>query len=57
MFEYAFNLPNEGKLIRKAVDASIEAGIVTEDLTKDGKTYSTSEVGEWITNYINNYQL
>ena len=57
MFEYAFNLPNEGKLIRKAVDASIEAGIVTQDLAKDGKTYSTSEVGEWITNYVNNYQL
>ena len=52
MFEYAFNLMDEGKMIREAVDASIEAGIVTEDLAQNGKSYKTSEVGQWIADYI-----
>lgn len=52
MFEYAFLLTNEGSLIREAVDASIEANVVTEDLAKDSRPYSTTEVGQWITDYI-----
>jgi len=52
MFEYGFNLPAEGALIRKAVNASLEAGIVTEDIADSGKSYRTSEVGAWITEYI-----
>lgn len=54
MFEYGFNLPEESALIRQAVNASLDAGIVTEDIADGGKAYSTSEVGEWITNYIKN---
>jgi len=49
MFEYAFGLMEEGKAIRKAVAASIEEGIVTEDL---GGNYSTSAVGDWIADKI-----
>ena len=52
MFEYAFSLMDEGRAIREAVTASIDAGIVTEDLASGGKAYSTSEVGEWIANKI-----
>lgn len=52
MFEYAFNLMDEGKLIREAVDASMAAGIVTEDIAESGKAYKTSEVGQWIVDYI-----
>ena len=52
MFELAFGLKEEGALIRKAVDASMDKGIVTEDIAKDGKAYQTSEVGEWIEDYI-----
>ena len=52
MFEYAFGLMEEGKLIRDAVAASMDAGIVTEDIAQGGKAYSTSEVGKWITEYI-----
>jgi len=52
MFEYAFGLMEEGKLIRKAVDASMEQGIVTEDIASSGKAYKTSEVGEWIVEFI-----
>ncbi|MDD5950264.1 MAG: 3-isopropylmalate dehydrogenase [Bacteroidales bacterium] len=48
MFEYAFGLMEEGRAIREAVAASIEKGIVTEDLAGNGKAYSTSEVGDWI---------
>jgi len=53
MFEYAFNLMEEGALIREAVEKSIEQGIVTIDLSGEGKSYSTSEVGKWIVDYIN----
>jgi len=52
MFEYAFNLEEEAKLIRDAVTASMEAGIVTEDIACGGKVYKTSEVGEWLVKYI-----
>ena len=54
MFEYAFNLMEEGALIREAVNASLEAGVVTEDIADGGKTYTTSEVGEWIERFIRN---
>lgn len=52
MFEYAFGLMAEGAVIREAVDAAIAAGVVTEDLARDGKPCSTSEVGQWIADYI-----
>ncbi|NWJ51142.1 MAG: 3-isopropylmalate dehydrogenase [Bacteroidetes bacterium] len=54
MFEYAFNLMPEGALIREAVEQSIVQGIMTVDLSGTGKAYSTTEVGEWIINYIKN---
>jgi 3-isopropylmalate dehydrogenase len=53
MFEYAFELKEEGRLIREAVNASMDAGVVTEDIaSKGGKAYSTSQVGDWIVNYL-----
>ena len=53
MLEYAFGLKEEARLIREAVNASIEIGIVTEDIAGEGsKAYKTSEVGEYIVNYI-----
>ena len=52
MFEYAFNLMDEGKLIREAVAASMTAEVVTEDIVQGGKAYKTSEVGDWIADYI-----
>ncbi|MBP8777605.1 MAG: 3-isopropylmalate dehydrogenase [Bacteroidaceae bacterium] len=53
MFEYAFDLKEEAKLIRDAVDASMDGNIRTEDIQVEGhKPCSTSEVGEWIVNYI-----
>ncbi len=52
MFEYGFELMEEGAMIREAVNASMEAGIVTEDIADGGKAYSTSEVGEWIREYL-----
>ena len=51
MFEYAFDLKEEGKLIRDAVAASMSAGVVTVDIA-EGKAYKTSEVGDWIANFI-----
>jgi len=52
MFEYNFRRMEEGAWIREAVNASLEAGIMTEDIAGDGKAYTTSEVGEWIARYI-----
>ena len=53
MFDYAFGLKDEAKLIRDAEDASMNELIRTEDIQEAGnKAYSTSEVGEWIVNYI-----
>ena len=49
MFEYAFGLMDEGKAIREAVAASLEAGMTTEDL---GGRCSTSEAGDWIASRI-----
>jgi 3-isopropylmalate dehydrogenase len=51
LFEYAFSLMDEGKLIRQAVAASMDAQVVTEDIA-EGKAYKTSEVGDWIADYI-----
>jgi 3-isopropylmalate dehydrogenase len=52
LFEYAFNLVEEGKAIRDAVTASINAGVVTEDIAREGKACKTSEAGDWIAHYI-----
>jgi len=51
LFEYAFGLKEESNVIREAVAASMTEGYVTEDITED-KAYKTSEVGDWIANYI-----
>ena len=54
MFEYAFGLMEEGQIIREAVTASMDAGFVTEDITTEPgqKARKTSEVGDWLVNYI-----
>ena len=52
MFEYSFGLMEEGRAIREAVAASIEEGVVTEDLSAGGKAFRTSEVGDWIAAHI-----
>ena len=52
MFEYAFGLKEEGKLIREAVTASMDAGVVTEDISEKGQAFSTSAVGDWVAAYI-----
>jgi 3-isopropylmalate dehydrogenase len=53
MFDYAFDLKAEAGLIRKAVDASMDANIRTQDIQVEGeKPYSTSESGKWIVDYI-----
>ena len=51
MFEYAFNLMDEGKVIRDAVAASMAEGYVTEDIA-EGTAYKTSQVGNWIAEWI-----
>jgi 3-isopropylmalate dehydrogenase len=55
MFEYAFGLKNEAECIRKAVDKSLNDGIVTEDIAVEGKACKTSEIGEWICKQIKHF--
>lgn len=52
MFEDAFGLKEEAKLIRDVVNKSLAEGIVTEDLAGDNKAYKTSEVGDWLAKNI-----
>ena len=52
MLEYAFGLMEEGRAVREAVSASIEAGCVTVDLAGGGECHTTSEVGDWVADYI-----
>lgn len=57
MFESAFDLNEEAKLIRHAVGKSIAEGIVCEDIAWQGKAYSTSQVGDWICEFISKQNL
>lgn len=52
LFEY-FNLIEEGALVRKAVDASLDANVRTPEIqVSDGAKYGTKEVGAWIVDWI-----
>ena len=49
------NLVEEGALVRRAVDASLDACVRTPEIqVPDGPHYGTIEVGQWIINYIVN---
>ena len=53
LFEY-FNLAEEGRLVREAVDASLAANVRTPEIqVAGGAHYGTREVGDWIVEYIN----
>ena len=53
LFEY-FNLVEEGALVRKAVDASLDVNVRTPEIqVADGSKYGTKEVGAWIVDWIN----
>ena len=47
LLELALDLNEEATAVRNAVDRSMEAGIVTEDIAEE-KSYKTSEVGDWL---------
>ena len=52
LFEY-FNLMEEGALIRRAVNASLDANVRTPEIQVEGAPrYGTDAVGAWIVNYI-----
>ena len=52
LYEY-FGLSQEGALIRKAVDASLEQNVRTPEIqVEGGQHYGTREVGQWIVEYI-----
>ena len=48
-----FGLVEEGKMVRQAVDASLDANVRTPEIQVEGGAhYGTKEVGEWIVNWI-----
>ena len=50
-----FGLNTEGQLIRKAVNASLDANVRTPEIqVEGGNTYGTIEIGKWIVDYIKN---
>lgn len=52
LFEF-FGLEEEGKIIRKAVDASLDSNVRTPEIqVEGGNKYGTKEVGEWLVDYI-----
>ena len=52
LFEY-FDLKEEGAMIRKAVNASLDAHVRTPEIqVEGGAQYGTKEVGQWIVDYI-----
>ena len=52
-----FGLNEEGALIRKAVNASLDANVRTPEIqVEGGAKYGTREVGEWIVNYIREWK-
>lgn len=53
MFKYAFGLSQEAELIEEAAEQSIKQGIHTQDISMENSV-STSDVGDWICNYISN---
>ena len=53
LYEY-FDLKEEGALIRKAVNASLDQNVRTPEIqVEGGAKYGTKEVGAWIVDYIN----
>lgn len=52
LFEY-FNLKEEANLIRRAVDASLDANVRTPEIQVEGAPkYGTKEIGQWLVEYI-----
>ncbi len=51
LLEYSFELVEESKLIRKAVDNAVNSGFVTEDIQKEDAK-STDEVGDRVADEI-----
>ncbi len=51
LLELALNLTKEAQAIRDVVTKSMEAGVVTVDIA-EGKSYKTSEVGDWLAKNI-----
>ena len=49
----SLNLLEEAKAVRDAVNASLDANFVTEDISKEASK-STSEVGDWIAEKVKN---
>jgi 3-isopropylmalate dehydrogenase len=47
----SLDLSEEAKKVQEAVDASMGAGVVTDDIAA-GKSYATSAVGDWLAEWI-----
>nr|WP_319400349.1 3-isopropylmalate dehydrogenase [uncultured Carboxylicivirga sp.] len=48
----SLDLTDEAQAVRDAVNKSLEEGVVTEDISRGDKSYKTSEVGDWLADFI-----
>ena len=47
----SLNLTDEAETVRSTVNASLENGVVTEDIAIE-KSFTTSEVGDWLSDSV-----
>ena len=55
MLDYSFNLKEESNLIKIAVEKCLNDDYTTPDLNNGNKSYSTSQVGDYIVDIIKEY--
>nr|WP_321407218.1 3-isopropylmalate dehydrogenase [uncultured Carboxylicivirga sp.] len=48
----SLDLLDEAQSVRDAVNKSLDEGVVTEDISRGAKAFKTSEVGDWLADYI-----
>lgn len=52
LLESAFDLNDEASAIRKGCEDAINNGILTPELVKEDKAYATSDIGDYVAEYI-----
>jgi 3-isopropylmalate dehydrogenase len=52
LLESAFDMNTEARAIRKGCEDAINNGILTPELIKDAKAFTTSDIGDYVAEYI-----
>ena len=52
LLESAFDMNAEARAIKNGCEDAINNGILTPEIVKDTKAYTTSDIGDYIAEYI-----